>query len=200
MLDFEAELEKLLAGEQKPLPQYELTEVLSAGWTLLDSLNKKHADLSLQIEEIYDLTREADPRELREALNAERGRESQLLQTVVGLGDLLEHFCIYARQSGSVELERQASLLWQNSRNLLESSGFTRLGEGGECLDPALHSVQGAAASEFERERVIEVLQSGYSYMGMVLRKAAVIVSKGVNDNIQEEEEEENENEQNSWH
>jgi molecular chaperone GrpE (heat shock protein) len=160
-------------------------------------LNKKHADLSLQIEEIYDLTREADPRELREALNVERVRESQLLQTVVGLSDLLEHFCIYARQSGSVELERQASLLWQNSQSLLDSSGFSRWGAGGECLDPALHSVQGAVASELERERVIEVLQSGYSYMGMVLRKAAVIVSKGIDDNIQEEE---NENEQNSWH
>jgi molecular chaperone GrpE (heat shock protein) len=207
MLDFETELKKLLAGEQEPLPQYELTEILYAGQGLLDSLNKKQADISLQIEEIYDLAKEADPRELRQSLNTENARVSRLVNVVIGLSDLLEHFCVYARQSGSVELERQGGILWQNSRNLLESCGFTRLGEAGESLSPAFHTVQAAVSSEIEREHVVQVLQSGYCYQGMLLRKAAVIVSKGMDIDSQREEKEgenesENENEQNrqnSW-
>jgi molecular chaperone GrpE len=179
MVNFEAELEKLLAGEQEPLPQYELVEVLAEGQTLLEALNKKQADLSLQVEEIYDLAKEADARELREALNTERGQVQRLLEAAVGLSDILEHFCVYARQSGSAELEYQGRLLWQNSRLLLESCGIFRLGEVGQSLDPALHTVQAAIASELPKEYVVQVLQSGYGYLSRVLRKAIVIVSSG---------------------
>jgi molecular chaperone GrpE (heat shock protein) len=180
MLDFETELEKLLAGEQEPLPQYELAEVLAEGRNLLETLNKKQTDLSLQVEEIYDLAKEADTRELREVLNAERDRLNKLVGAAVGLSDMLEHFCVYAEQSGSAELEHQGRLLWQNSRLLLESCGITRLGEAGQILDPAVHTVQAAVASELPREHVARVLQSGYRYLGMVLRKAVVMVSTGI--------------------
>jgi molecular chaperone GrpE (heat shock protein) len=196
MVDFEAELKKLLKGEQEPLPEYDLVEVLAEGRNLLETLNKKQSDLSLQVEEIYDLAKEADTRELREALNAERGRVNQLLGSAVGLSDLLEHFCVYAGQSGSAELERQGRLLWQNSRLLLEDCGITRLGEAGQPLDPLLHTVQSAAASEFPREHIARVLQSGYRYMGMVLRKAVVVISTG---DIHTETED-TENEQNRWY
>jgi molecular chaperone GrpE (heat shock protein) len=179
MVDFEAELAKLLAGEQEPLPGYELAEVLTEGRNLLEALNKKQSDLSLQVEEIYDLAKEADVRELREVLNVEKGRVTQLLEAAAGLSDLLEHFCVYAGQSGSAELERQGRLLWQNSRLLLEDCGITRVGEAGQPLDPFLHTVQSAVASEFPREHIARVLQSGYRYMGMVLRKAVVVVSTG---------------------
>ncbi|MDR2070143.1 MAG: nucleotide exchange factor GrpE [Treponema sp.] len=188
-MDFEAELEKLLAGEQEPLPQYELAEVLAESRTLLDALNKRQVDLSLQVEEIYDLAKEADARELREALNAEKGRVHQLLGAVVGLSDLLEHFCVYAGQSGSPELEHQGRLLWQNSRLLLESCGILRLGEAGQRLDPALHTVQSAVASELPQEHIVQVLQSGYGYLGTVLRKAVVVLSLGNTDTKREDAE-----------
>jgi molecular chaperone GrpE len=187
MVDFEAELEKLLAGERQPLPQYELAEVLAEGRAFLEALNKKQAELSLQVEEIYDLAKEADARELREALNAERSRVHQLLEAAVGLSDMLEHFCVYAGQSGSAELEHQGRLLWQNSRLLLESCGIARLGEAGQSLDPALHTVQAALASEFPKEHIIQVLQSGYGYLGRLLRKAVVVVSRGPADTGTEE-------------
>ncbi|MDR2743498.1 MAG: nucleotide exchange factor GrpE [Treponema sp.] len=182
MVDFKAELEKLLAGEQEPLPQYELAEVLAEGRVLLEALNKKQADLSLQVEEIYDLAKEADARELRAALNAEKGRVRQLLETAVGLSGILEHFCVYAGQSGSAELEHQGRLLWQNSRLLLENCGIARFGEAGQTLDPALHTVQSAVASELPKEHIVRVLQSGYGYLGMPLRKAVVVVSRGDTD------------------
>jgi molecular chaperone GrpE (heat shock protein) len=178
-VNFEAELEKLLAREQGPLPRYELVEVLAESRTLLEALNKRQADLSLQVEEIYDLAKEADARELREALNAEKERLRQVLGVALGLSDMLEHFCVYAGRSGSAELEYQGSLLWQNSRLLLETCGIARLGEAGESLNPALHTVQSALASELPKEQIIQVLQSGYAYFGRLVRKAVVVVSKG---------------------
>jgi molecular chaperone GrpE (heat shock protein) len=179
IVNFEIELEKLLAGEYEPLPQYELTEVLAEGQALLDALNKKQAELSLQVEEVYDLVKEVDARELREALKTERDRLQQLVEVAVGLSDMLEHFCAYAGQSGSAELEYQGRLLWQNSRVLLESCGITRFGEAGESLNPALHTVHSALDSEVPKEHIVRVLQSGYGYFGRLLRKAAVVVSRG---------------------
>ena len=185
-MDFEVELEKLLAGEQEPLPRYELVEVLAESRTLLEALNKRQADLSLQVEEIYDLAKEADARELREALKAERGRLQQVLEAAVGLSDLLEHFRVYAGQSGSAELEHQGRLLWQDSRSLLESCGIVRLGEAGESLNPSLLTVQSALDSGFPKEQIIQVLQSGFAYFGSLLRKAVVVVSKGAPEQEQE--------------
>lgn len=185
-VDFEAELEKLLAGEQEPLPRYELMEVLAEGRALLDALNKRQLDLSLQVEEIYDLAKEADARELRENLKAEGDRLQQVLVAAIGLSDMLEHFCVYAGQSGSAELEHQGRLLWQNSRILLENCGIARFGEAGQLLNPTLHTVQSAVASELPKEHIIKVLQSGYVYFGRLLRKASVVVSRGEVDSEKE--------------
>jgi molecular chaperone GrpE (heat shock protein) len=178
-VNFEAELEKLLAQEPEPLSASVLTELAAAEREFLTDLNKKNADLSLQIEEIYDLVKEGDTRILQEALEAEKNRAGQLTAAAVGLCDILEDFCAYARQSGNGDLEHQARLLWKNSGMVLEGCGITRLGEEGECLDPAIHKVQAAVPSDLPREQVIQVLQSGYRYQGAVVRRAVVVVSSG---------------------
>ncbi|MDR1933730.1 MAG: nucleotide exchange factor GrpE [Spirochaetales bacterium] len=196
MLNFETELNKLLAREPEPLPHSELAELILAEQKLLAALNKKQADLSFQVEEIYDLAKESDTRVLQETLEAEKERGDKLAAAAIALCDILEHFCAYARQSGSEELENQARLLWQNSDGVLEGCGIIRLGEEGQSLDPEIHTVQAAAASPLPRERVTRVLQSGYRYLGTVLRRAAVVISTGP----ECPEEGDAENEQNSWY
>jgi molecular chaperone GrpE (heat shock protein) len=186
-MNFEAELDKLLAREHEPLSQYELAEFAAAERDLLAVVNKKQTDLSLQVEEIYDLVKEGDSRVLQEALDAEKGRARQLALAAIGLCDMLEDFCAYARQSGSGELEHQGRLLWKNSGALLEDCGITRLGEEGQPLNPAIHTVQTAATSAFPREHVAQVLQSGYRYLGAVVRRAVVVISAGTEDCEQEE-------------
>lgn len=178
-MNFEAELEKLLAQEGEPLSASALAELAAAERELFTEMNKKSADLSLQLEEIYDLVKAGDTRILQEALETEKNRAGQLAAAVVGLCDILEDFCAYARQSGSGDLEHQARLLWKNSGTVLEGCGITRLGEEGECLDPAIHRVQEAVPSELPREHVTQVLQSGYRYLGNVARRAVVVVSSG---------------------
>jgi molecular chaperone GrpE (heat shock protein) len=178
-VNFEVELEKLLAEERKPLPGSAVAELAAAEMQLLTALYKKDTDLSLQVEEIYDLVKEGDTRILQEALGAEKTRCGHLAGTAVGLCDMLEDFCAYARQSGSEDLEHQARLLWKNAGALLEGGGITRLGEEGQRLDPAIHKVQAAVPSNLPREYVTQVLQSGYRYLGAIVRRAVVVVSAG---------------------
>jgi molecular chaperone GrpE (heat shock protein) len=177
MLDFEKELARLLSREWGMLPQYEFAELAMAGQSLLTELEKKQSDVSLQIEEIYDLAKEQ--RGLIEALENEKGAKNRLVSAAMGIADLIEYFYAHARRSGSEDLKNQAGIMWQNSVALLASCGVFRFGEAGEPLDPRMHTVKASAESPFPREYVTDVLQSGYVYQGEIIRKAAVAVSLG---------------------
>jgi hypothetical protein len=109
----------------------------------------------------------------------EKARADQLVVAAVGLADLLEDFRAYAEQSGSEELKHQAKMLWENAGSILSSRGILRFGEPGEALDPQIHTVKASAESPFPREQVVRVLQSGYVYQNTIMRKAAVVVSRG---------------------
>ncbi|MDR1108388.1 MAG: nucleotide exchange factor GrpE [Spirochaetaceae bacterium] len=186
MINFEAELNQLLSREIERFPQYELVELAAAGQELLTELNKRQTDVSLQIEEIYDLAKEQEG--LRKRTDAETARADQLVMAAIGLVDLLEDFCTYAGQSGSEELEHQAGILWKNAGSILASRGIFRFGEKGQPLDPQIHTVKASAESPFPPEQVVQVLQSGYVYRNTLVRKAAVVVSRGRQDGTGETE------------
>jgi molecular chaperone GrpE (heat shock protein) len=177
MVNFEAELDKLLSRETGRFPQYELVELVAAGQELLTDFNKKQTDVSLQIEEIYDLVKEQES--LQKQVDAETARADQLVLAAIGLVDLLEDFCTYAGQSGSEELEHQAGILWKNAGSILSNRGIFRFGEKGQFLNPQIHTVQASTESPFPPEQVVQVLQSGYVYKNILIRKAAVVVSRG---------------------
>jgi molecular chaperone GrpE (heat shock protein) len=187
MLDFKQELSKLLEQEAQGLPKDEFAEIALAGRQILVSLDKKQAGLSLQVEEIYDILGNMDITALQETLRTEQRRAGVLAGTVVGLCDVLEDFCAYARDSGDAALGEQARILWKNAGNLLERCGFARLGEIGQPLDPEIHTVQSAAISPLPQEHVTQVLQSGYRYLGAVVRKAVVVLSKGMGETENEQ-------------
>ncbi|MDR2785220.1 MAG: nucleotide exchange factor GrpE [Treponema sp.] len=188
MLNFEAELDKLLSRETGPLPQYEFAELAAAGQNFLAELNKKQTDVSLQIEEIYDLVKEQDNRALQEAVNAEKTRANQLVFAAISLADLLEDFYAYAARSGGEELKRQAKLLWENAGGVLSGRGIFRFGEEGQMLNPQIHTVKASIESPLPREQVVRVLQSGYLYQNALLRKAAVVISRGQENTVRETE------------
>ena len=180
MIDFETELAKLLEQESKPLPQSELVELASAGQQLLQSLNKKQNDISMQIEELYDLAKESDNTALQESMRVEKARAGLTVWAVVGLCDLIVDFYEYSKQCENKELEHQALMMRKKGDGLLAGCGITRIGEEGQPLIPAIHSVHSAANSHIPHEHVLKVLQSGYLYMGTVLRKSTVVVSLGM--------------------
>jgi molecular chaperone GrpE (heat shock protein) len=146
----------------------------------LAEFNKKQADVSLQVEEIYDLVKEQGA--LRDKVKAGEERGNQLVLAAIALCDLLEDFCVYARRSGSEELEHQAGLLWEHAGGILGDMGIIRFGESGQLLDPQIHTVKASAESPLPREHVVRALQSGYLYQNALIRKAAVVVSRGPED------------------
>jgi molecular chaperone GrpE (heat shock protein) len=179
MLNFEDELNKLLSGETEGLPRCETAELAAAGREFLAELDRKQTDISLQIEEIYDLVKEQDIQALQKTLDAEKTRANQLVFAAMALSDLLEDFCTYAGQSGSEELRHQADLLWEQSGSILGGRGIHRFGAAGEFLNPQIHTVKAGVESSLPREQVVQVLQSGYMYQDLLLKKAAVVVSRG---------------------
>jgi molecular chaperone GrpE (heat shock protein) len=175
MLDFRAELEKLLAMEEEPLPENEAAGILKV-------FNQRQIDIAMQAEEIYDIVKDADNSELTEALRNERKRSAGMAQAVMGLCDIIEDFHAYAAQNGGEALARQALMMWRNTARLLEGCGMCRISEPGESgfpFDTAIHKAQSAAPSSYPRETVVRVLRSGYRQNGEVIRKAAVVVSSG---------------------
>ena len=184
MIDFEAELNLLLSREAGILPGHEAAALAAAERELLAELNKKQSDTSLQIEEIYDLVKEQAF--LGETAAAEKARADRLVSAAIALADLLEDFCAYAGQSGSGELKHEADLLWEKAGGVLSGCGVLRLGEEGQPLNPRIHRVEASAESAFPREQVVRVLQSGYQYQNTLIRKAAVVVSRGQEDGPEE--------------
>jgi len=177
MLDFEKELEKQFAEESGAWEAGEFELLADEGKRLLAVIDKKQADISLQVEEIYDIVKDSGM--YKEALRLERARTNNLLGAVVGLSDMIEDFYHFTAQSGHAELERPAWMMWKNAGNMLEGCAVARFGETGQPLNPAIHSVHAAETSAYPREYITRILQSGYRYLGTVIRKASVIVSKG---------------------
>jgi molecular chaperone GrpE (heat shock protein) len=184
MIDFEAELNILFSREAGILPEHEAAVLAAADRELLAELNKKQSDTSLQIEEIYDLVKERAF--LEETATAEKARADRLVSAAIGLADLLEDFCAYAGQSGREELKHEAELLWEKAGGILSGCGILRLGEEGQPLDPRIHRVEASAESALPREQVVRVLQSGYLCQNTLIRKAAVVVSRGRGDGAEE--------------
>jgi molecular chaperone GrpE (heat shock protein) len=179
MLNFEDELARLLSRETEALPRSECAELAAAGRDFLAELNRKQTDVSLQIEEIYDLVKEQDTRAIREQLEAEKNRADRLVFAAIGLADLLDDFFAYARRSGDGELQHQAGLLKESAGSILAAEGIFGFGEPGQTLDPLIHTVKASAESSLPPEQVVEALQTGYVYRNTLLRKAAVVVSRG---------------------
>lgn len=180
MLDFETELEKLLSHETTLPPQCEFAEVAAAEKRLLMELTRKQSDVSLQIEEIYDMVK--DRRALTEAAERERQEKDRLVTAVVEIVDFIEYFRAYAKRSGDEALKAQAESMWKNTSKILAGCGVFRFGEVGEPLNPRIHTVKADIESSYPRECVTEVLQSGYMTPNRLLRKAAVVVSRGRED------------------
>jgi len=180
MFDFEAELNKLLEQENEPLPQSGIEELAAESQQILYALYKKQSDISMQVEELYDIVKDSDNTNLQKALYDEKRRAGLAIRTVVGLSDLIDDFYEFSLQGGNEDIHNQARLMRKKAGGLLEGCGITRLGEEGQPLDPQIHTVHAGMYSQIPRERVAKVLQSGYLYLGALLRKATVVVSIGV--------------------
>jgi molecular chaperone GrpE (heat shock protein) len=170
-MDFAAELQKLLDAED-PIPLDPLAEIVATQGGLWNFLQKNSSGLSMQIEEIYDIIKDAD-QNAKEAKAAIK-REYILLGSLIAISDLLDGLLPY--------LHEHNQTISAKKEEVLKACGLERLGFPGERLDPRLHTVAAAEYNEAAFETIIHVLESGYTYRGQIIRKATVILSKGAYD------------------
>ena len=184
MYDFVAELEKLLSEEPGAgaADEGEFSALLSSGQRVLESLYKTQEDISLQVEEIYDIVKEYD--EAKKALKVEKAHSSQLVSAVIGLSDIIEDFAAFTQLYG--ELADGVQMMWKNAGAVLSACAISRLGGEGQQFNPALHTVHSVIPSAFPRECILQVLRSGYAYRNAILRKAIVVVSSGGEEVLEE--------------
>ena len=171
-MNFAAELKKLLEAEESP-PTDPLAELSRAQAELLEAIHKTDSGISLQVEEIYDIVKESDEN-AKEIKNAAK-RESALLGALIAVTDLLDSLLQHIQHTGAAHVETIAAKMDE----ALNACGLEKLGFIGQQLDPRQHSVASAEFSGAPLESVVRVLENGYMYRGNVIRKAAVIISKG---------------------
>ena len=171
-MNFEAELNNLLEAEEI-FPLSPLEEIARAQLDLLEGVRKHSANVSLQVEEIYDIVKESDDN-ARELKSAAR-RENQLLTGLVAIDDLLDSLLRYLRSSDLGDTEMIAA----QRESALNRCGIELLGVLGERLDPRIHTVANAEHDDAPLETVIRILENGFAYRGKIFRKASVIISMG---------------------
>ena len=171
-MDFDAELQKLLEAEEYP-PVDPLEELVAAQAKLMEDVRKINSDISLQVEEVYDIVKEADEN-AKEVKNAAK-REDTLLGSLILVNDLVDGLLQFIQYAGAAHVEALAA----KREAALNISGLERLGAPGEHLDPRFHTVANAEYCDAPQESITRVLESGYVYRDNVLRKATVIISKG---------------------
>jgi molecular chaperone GrpE (heat shock protein) len=185
MLDFSKELDRLLSQETGADITDEAALWAEEGRRLLSSFSKQQTDLSLQVEEIYDLVNEAETE--RQALRAEQKNAGRLLGALIGLSDLIEDFYAFAERCQEESFAAQARAVWQSAGRVLSECEITRLGKEGQPFDTEIHTVESAAVSGFPREYAAKILRSGYRYKGSLLRKASIVISLGEGSQCPEE-------------
>jgi len=167
-MNFAVELQRLLQAENPP-PVDPISELMKTQTGVLDSILKNGDNLSLQVEEIYDIIKDSDEN-AREVKSAAK-RENTLLSGFVAMSDLTDGLLQYLQEhSGTITAKKD---------EIMNACGVERLGLVGERLDPRTHTVAAAEFSDAPIESVIRVLEHGYAYRGKVVRKATVILSKG---------------------
>ena len=171
-MDFAAELQKLIDAEETP-PLDPLAELALGQANLLKAIRKKEDDLSLQVEEIYDIIKEADDN--AKEVKAAAKREARLLESLLAISDMLDDVLRFLHEHGAAHVD----IIAAKAGEAMIACGAERFGAPGEPLDPRLHTVASAEFSETPIEHITRVLQYGCAYNGKIARKASVIISKG---------------------
>jgi molecular chaperone GrpE (heat shock protein) len=141
---------------------------------------QKKADLSAQkvsdyLDEHGDLIDD-----LKRQRTALRDENEQLRGFVLEVVDLIEGFRKTAEKSGDSEMRSAAETMREALESSMEKIGLQRIPALGEVPDGDYHFVLDTTDpdTEEERDRIVEVVEQGYTHRGEVLRKANVIVAK----------------------
>jgi molecular chaperone GrpE (heat shock protein) len=171
------QLKLITAGITKLLqhltPLREIPSTVVALIERLDLQSKQSLELSLQIEEIYDIIKDGE--QSADELRTLRSHELTLVEVVAQMTDMLDDLTAFT--ATIPQLEEQSAAIANKTDLLLQTAGMLRLAKPGDALNPKLHTVVQTADAGQEPETITQVLRSGYSYKGKVVKKSQVIVN-----------------------
>ena len=157
-------------------PDRELSQIMQNSFLQtkqLDAISKHNSNISTQLEEIHSIVKAADEN-ARELKTAAR-RERMLMESIIATNDLLDAVLQLLSENASNHIRAIAA----SRTEILNNCGLTKTTIIGQMLDSKLHTVTAADSSDAPVESIIRILEDGYEYRGNIVRKAAVIISKG---------------------
>lgn len=107
-------------------------------------------------------------------------RNEQLRRFILEVVDLITSFHKTAEASNDSEMQSTAATMRRALEKNMEKVGLRPIPALGEIPDSIYHFVLDTtrAKNESERDRIVEIVQPGYTMKGDVIRKANVIVAK----------------------
>lgn len=151
------------------------TRMAKAQWK-----TQQQADLSAQkVEEYLD-----EHGDLIDELKRQRAdledENDQLRGFVLEVVDLIQGFRETARESQSQSMQSAASTMTEVIESSMDKINLQEVPAIGEVPDGTYHFVVDTtdAETEEEKDRIVEVVEQGYTLRGEVLRKAKVITGK----------------------
>ena len=110
------------------------------------------------------------------------GNEPALLDAVIMLIDSIGDFHYFASLDEVSPLAEQSMMMWNTAINAAETAGIELIAAAGEPFDFTCHSVESTEQDDrLPNGYVIKTLKCGYIYKGEIMRRASVVVNKGVN-------------------
>jgi len=185
MLDIRKELKNYWVDEDGDKePAEEMKVLLDTFNQMIRKIGKDQSSLTGAMDEIIDsLENKAnDEEEIRQYRLSFKNKEKEvegLLEATLLISDQFESVYRYSMKNEQEQWKNQMKSQWDKIGLQLQHYGITRIEGEGVTAIASLHKViETIVQNEIEPFQIIEVLQSGYSYKGEVIRKAEVIISK----------------------
>lgn len=107
-------------------------------------------------------------------------RNEQLQRFILDVMDLITGFKKTAESTDSADMRSAAATMTETLQQNMKKIGMQEIPAVGEEPDGVYHFVLDTTSAEHEEEqdRIVEVVQPGYTLHGEVIRKANVIVAK----------------------
>ncbi|NSW91119.1 MAG: nucleotide exchange factor GrpE [Firmicutes bacterium] len=187
MIAFEEELKKFdffnIDSSFKDT-QSELVNVFREVNSTLGRISKEQDKANIQLEEImlvFDEIKEKDEtiKKLEKSLDSSEREKLAIIKSLIEILDEVENLYRLSMKEENESWHQQVSLMWGLINKVLFSIGMTRIDDENTMFNPLLNNIVGVKSNiELGEGIVLEVLKSGYTYKGMVLRKSEVIVNK----------------------
>ena len=187
MIDFEEELKRFdffNIDSSFVYAQNELADIFREVNSILGRIGKEQSKTNMQIEEIMmilDEIKEKDEtvEKLEKYVDSSEKEKLFIIKALIEILDEVENLYRLSVKEENESWRQQVFLMWGLIGKILFSIGMTRIDDENTVFNPFLNNITGVKSNTGLAEGIVlEVLKSGYTYKGTILRKSDVIVNK----------------------